>query len=66
MSETHSIKILKDLISFDTTSYKSNLDLIGYITKYLDGYNIKSNLIHDFAGKKANLYETIGSNKIYD
>jgi acetylornithine deacetylase len=53
MSETHSIKILKglinliNLINFDTTSYKSNLDLIGYITKYLDGYNIKSNLIYD-------------------
>ena len=63
MSETQSIKLLKDLISFDTTSYKSNLDLIGYISKYLDGYNIKSNLIHDSTGKKANLYATIGSNK---
>jgi len=63
MSETQSIKILKDLISFDTTSYKSNLDLITYITKYLDSYNIKSNLIHDSTGKKANLYATIGSNK---
>ena len=47
MSETHSIKILKDLINFDTISYKSNLHLIVYITKYLDGYNIKSNLIYD-------------------
>lgn len=63
MSETQSIKILKDLISFDTTSYKSNLDLITYVTKYLDSYNIKSNLIHDSTGKKANLYATIGSNK---
>ena len=63
MSETQSIKLLKDLISFDTTSYKSNLDLITYITKYLDSYKIKSNLIHDSTGKKANLYATIGSNK---
>ena len=63
MSETQSIKLLKDLISFDTTSYKSNLDLITYITKYLDIYKIKSNLIHDSTGKKANLYATIGSNK---
>ena len=63
MSETQSIKLLKDLISFDTTSYKSNLDLITYITKYLDSYKIKSNLIHDTTGKKANLYATIGSNK---
>ena len=64
MLETHSIKILKDLISFDTTSYKSNLDLITYISKYLDSYKIKSNLIHDSTGKKANLYATIGSNKV--
>ena len=63
MSETHSIKILKDLISFDTTSSRSNLDLIGYITKFLDSYQIKSNLIHDSTGKKANLYAMIGSNK---
>jgi len=63
MSEQLSIKILKDLISFDTTSYKSNLDLIKYIEKYLDIYNIKSHIIFDITGKKANLYATIGSNK---
>ena len=66
MPETQSIKILKDLISFDTTSYKSNLYLIVCTTKYFEGYNIKSNLIHDSAVKKANLYKTIRSNKIYD
>ena len=63
MHEDRSIKILKDLISFDTTSYKSNLELIKYIEKYLDNYNIKSQLIYDATGKKANLYATIGSNK---
>ena len=57
MPETQSIKILKNLISFDTTSYKSNLDLIVCTTKYFDGYNIKLNLIHD---------EIIRSNKIND
>ena len=63
MSEALSITILEDLISFDTTSYKSNLDLIRYIEKYLDSYNIKSQLIFDSTGKKANLYATIGINK---
>ena len=63
MSEELSIKILKDLISFDTTSYKSNLDLIKYIEKYLDSYNVRSQLIYDSTGKKANLYATIGINK---
>ena len=57
------LKILKDLISFDTTSYKSNLKLIRYIEKYLSAYNIKSQLIYDYTGKKANLYATIGLNK---
>tara|TARA_B110000438_G_C15159965_1_gene371353 strand:- start:8 stop:322 length:315 start_codon:yes stop_codon:yes gene_type:complete len=63
MSEELSIKILKNLISFDTTSYKSNLHLIKYIEKYLDTFNIKSHLIYDTTGKKANIYATIGSNK---
>ena len=63
MSEEKSIKILKDLINFDTTSYKSNLDLIKYIQQYLESYNITSQLIYDSTGKKANLYATIGSNK---
>ena len=63
MSEELSIKILKNLISFDTTSYKSNLNLIKYIEKYLDSFNIKSQLIYDSTGKKANLYATIGLNK---
>ena len=63
MSEKLSIKILKDLINFDTTSYKSNLELIKYIEIYLDKYNIKSQLIFDATGKKANLYATIGNNK---
>lgn len=63
MSEELSIKILNDLISFDTTSYKSNLNLIKYIEKYLGHFNIKSKLIYDVTGKKANLYATIGSNK---
>ena len=57
------LKILKDLISFDTTSYKSNLKLIRYIEKYLSAYSIKSQLIYDYTGKKANLYATIGLNK---
>ena len=63
MSEDISIKILKDLISFDTTSYKSNLNLIKYIEQYLGSFRIKSQLIYDSTGKKANLYATIGSNK---
>ena len=47
MSEKNSIEILKKLVSFDTTSFKSNLDLIKFIENYLNDLNIKSELIYD-------------------
>ena len=47
MSEKNSIEILKKLVSFDTTSFKSNLDLIKFIENYLIDLNIKSELIYD-------------------
>jgi acetylornithine deacetylase len=52
--------ILARLIAFDTTSAKSNLELIGWIADYLDGYGIASTLTHDDTGAKANLFATIG------
>ena len=61
MTEKNAIDILKSLVGFDTTSYKSNLDLIAFIESYLNTHNIKSTLVHDSSGKKANLYATIGS-----
>jgi acetylornithine deacetylase len=62
MSEKNSIEILKKLVSFDTTSFKSNLDLIKYIENYLNDLNIKSELIYDETKNKANLFTTIGPN----
>ena len=61
MTEKYAINILKSLVGFDTTSYKSNLDLIAFVESYLDTYNIKSTLVYDPSRKKANLYATIGS-----
>ena len=60
MSEKNSIEILKKLVSFDTTSFKSNLDLIKFIENYLNDLNIKSELIYDETKNKANLFATIG------
>lgn len=54
------VEILKRLIAFDTVSRNSNLALIAWVQDYLDGYGIKSSLIHDETGKKANLFATIG------
>jgi len=61
MTEKNAIDILKSLVGFDTTSYKSNLDLIAFVESYLNTHNIKSTLVYDSSGKKANLYATIGS-----
>ena len=59
MSEKNSIEILKKLVSFDTTSFKSNLDLIKFIENYLIDLNIKSELIYDETKNKSNLFTTI-------
>lgn len=53
------IEILKKLISFDTTSYKSNLELIRFIEKYLQQFNINSSLTYDETHEKANILATI-------
>lgn len=51
----------RKLISYDTTSRESNLELIAYIKDYLAGQGIESVLTHDETGRKANLFATIPS-----
>ena len=53
-------QILELLVAFDTTSTKSNLELIGWIADYLDGCGIGASLTHNEARTKANLFATIG------
>ena len=53
-------RILADLIAFDTVSRNSNLALIDYVRGLLAELGIDSELTHDNAGRKANLYATIG------
>ena len=60
MTEIKSIELLKTLVSFDTISHNSNLELIEFVENYLKKFGVKSNLIYDSTGKKANLYATIG------
>jgi len=52
--------ILAQLISFDTTSSRSNLDLIRWIEAYLAQHGVASSLTFNQEGTKANLYATIG------
>jgi acetylornithine deacetylase len=53
-------EMLARLVSFDTTSVKTNLELIHWVQNYLEEYGIKSTLIHDETKNKANLHAIVG------
>jgi acetylornithine deacetylase len=53
-------ELLAKLVAFDTTSTKSNLELIAFIKTYLDGYGVASTLIPSADGAKASLFASIG------
>ncbi len=55
-----SIEMLQRLVAFDTTSRNSNLDLIRHIQGYLDEFGVRSTLVPNAEGTKANLFATIG------
>ena len=56
-----SIKLIGQLVKFDTTSRNSNLELIEFIEGYLQDHGIASELVFDADKRKANLYATIGA-----
>lgn len=56
----HAIGILTDLVGFDTTSSKSNLDLMQYVVTLLEKYGIQAELLLDDTGQKANLFASAG------
>ena len=53
-------KILAKLVSFDTTSRNSNLELIDWVKEYLSEHGIEALLVPNEDASKANLYATIG------
>jgi len=55
-----SIEMLQRLVAFDTTSRNSNLDLIKDIQGYLDEFGVRSTLVPNAEGTKANLFASIG------
>ncbi|MFT4077538.1 MAG: acetylornithine deacetylase [Asticcacaulis sp.] len=57
---TRHLEILERLIGFPTVSIDSNLALIHWIREYLAGFGVIAHLTHDDAGRKANLFATIG------
>lgn len=55
-----SAELLSRLVAFDTTSSRSNLDLIGFVRAVLDGHGVPYRLTYDETGRKANLHARIG------
>ena len=54
--------ILETLIGFDTTSARSNIDLIDWVEAYLAQHGVTGTRVSDATGKKANLFATAGPN----
>jgi acetylornithine deacetylase len=53
-------ELLARLVGFDTTSHKSNLQLVRFVEDYLAQHGIASQLVPNTDGAKASLYATIG------
>jgi acetylornithine deacetylase len=53
-------EMLSRLVSYDTTSRNSNLELIAYIRSYLDAHGVLYRISTDAAGEKANIHAIIG------
>jgi acetylornithine deacetylase len=59
-SSTTVHELLARLVAFDTTSAKSNLALIDFVSTYLDGQGVTSTLTPSADGSKASLFASIG------
>ncbi|WP_229955448.1 acetylornithine deacetylase [Parasphingorhabdus litoris] len=57
-----SLAILDSLISFDTTSRNSNLELIAWVEDYLTQHGVSATRVTNDDGSKANLFATMGPN----
>jgi acetylornithine deacetylase len=60
---TDAIELLGHLISFDTTSSRSNLELIAFVEAYLARHDIRAERVANPSHSKANLVATIGAGK---
>jgi acetylornithine deacetylase len=55
--------MIEKLVSFDTVSRNSNLDLIEFVADYLAGHGIESHRVFNQEKTKANLYASVGPAK---
>jgi acetylornithine deacetylase len=54
------LQMLARLVSFNTESSKSNLELVAFVEEYLRGWNVPFVRVPNASGDKAALYATIG------
>ncbi|MBK9116373.1 MAG: acetylornithine deacetylase [Betaproteobacteria bacterium] len=54
-----SLDLIRTLVAFDTTSRDSNLALIEWVRRYLEGHGVASTLTFDDDRRKANLFATL-------
>ncbi|MZR31761.1 acetylornithine deacetylase [Sneathiella sp. DP05] len=52
--------MIEKLVSFDTVSRNSNLNLIDFVSDYLEGHGITATRVFNEDKSKANLYATVG------
>lgn len=57
-----SLDMITKLVGFDTVSRNSNLPLIHHVRDFLAEHGVKSHLISNTQGDKANLFATVGPN----
>lgn len=60
MQHGYSVSLLKQLIAFDTTSYKSNLAFIEFVKSLFEANNIQVSLNFNAEQTKANLLASVG------
>ncbi len=53
-------EMLSRLVSYDTTSRNSNLELMGFVREYLDAHGVSYRVSTDATGQKANIHAIIG------
>ena len=54
------LEMIERLVSFDTTSAKSNLELIAFVEDYLDSHGIRHHRFANSEGNKSNLLCSVG------
>lgn len=62
--QTNPIDLLRSLVAFDTTSHKSNLEIVDFLENYLLQHGILSTRVVSADGTKSSLFATIGPHDV--